>query len=235
MYKLPIKKICEFCGTIYFTRSSKSRACSKKCAKQLWNIKVREKGGLVYNSGCGRKKGITPWNKNKECPQLKGENNGFYGHSHSKETIDVIREKVNITKAKNRSFNISHEEDEIGRLLKIKFPDLLTQYKSEPYPFNCDFYIPSKDLYIEYNGHWTHGIYMHDLYAPYDPENPDHQWLLNLWKSKNSKYFDRAIKTWTKLDPLKASYVKKNNLNMKIFYYFRDFRDWYSIQEPLQM
>ena len=101
MYKLPIKKICEFCGTIYFTRSSKSRACSKKCAKQLWNIKVREKGGLVYNSGCGRKKGITPWNKNKECPQLKGENNGFYGHSHSKETIDVIREKVNITKAKN--------------------------------------------------------------------------------------------------------------------------------------
>ena len=74
---------------------------------------------------------------------------------------------------------------------------------------------------------------MHDLYAPYDPENLDHQWLLNLWKSKNSKYFDRAIKTWTKLDPLKASYVKKNNLNMKIFYYFRDFRDWYSIQEPL--
>ena len=35
--------------------------------------------------------------------------------------------------------------------------DIIRQYKSDLYPFACDFYIPSLDLYIECNYHWTHG------------------------------------------------------------------------------
>lgn len=35
--------------------------------------------------------------------------------------------------------------------------NIIRQYKSNVYPFHCDFYIQSEDLYIEYQGSWTHG------------------------------------------------------------------------------
>ena len=41
--------------------------------------------------------------------------------------------------------------------LKERYPDVITQYKDDRYPFACDFYIPSLDLFIECNYHWTHG------------------------------------------------------------------------------
>lgn len=36
--------------------------------------------------------------------------------------------------------------------------NIIRQYKSEVYPFHCDFYIQSDDLYIEYQGSWTHAV-----------------------------------------------------------------------------
>ena len=35
--------------------------------------------------------------------------------------------------------------------------DVITQYKDDRYPFACNFYIPSLDLFIECNYHWTYG------------------------------------------------------------------------------
>lgn len=42
--------------------------------------------------------------------------------------------------------------------------NVIPQYQDERYrnpktgrKFNCDFYIPSEDLFIELNYHWTHG------------------------------------------------------------------------------
>ena len=63
------------------------------------------------------------------------------------------------TKKKNNSFNKSEQEDKIYNYLLSKFNknDIIRQYRSTLYPFNCDFYIKSLDLYIEYHGTWTHG------------------------------------------------------------------------------
>lgn len=223
-----IEKVCENCGLIYFTTSTVSKACCRKCAKALWRKKVKELGHNITNSRSGRKKGITPWNKNKKCPQLSGDKNGFYGKKHTAETIAKIKTKVEDTKRKNKSFNISQEEYQIGLLLKEKFKDLKTQYKSEKYPFNCDFYIPSLDLYIEYQGHWSHGIFRHKIYGAYDKNNLEHQALLKLWESKKSKYYNRAIKTWTYLDPLKEQYVRDNNLSLLKFYSIEEFMEWFN-------
>ena len=70
---------------------------------------------------------------------------------------EETKQKIIESKRKNHSFNISKPEVESFNLLKEKYPDVINQYKDERYPFACDFYIPSLDLYIECNYHWTHG------------------------------------------------------------------------------
>ena len=228
MYKEPVLHVCQWCHKEYLTLSPKSKSCSKACAKQLWREKVRQLGHTVYQSGCGRKKNCTPWNKGKPCPQLCGKGNGFYGHSHTEETKQKIRKSSYETKHKNKSFNVSRVEQQIKEDLLQKFPDLKCQYKSKQYPFNCDFYIPQLDLYIEYQGHWTHGIDNHKILGPYNPSNLEHQQVLLKWRAKNTKYFDIAIKVWTIKDPLKQQYVQKNNLNLLKFYEYEDFVEWFN-------
>ena len=59
---------------------------------------------------------------------------------------------------------------------------------------------------------WTHGIH------PYDPTNKDDQETLQLWKSKNTKFYENAINTWTIRDVQKRECAKKNGLNyLEIF------------------
>lgn len=176
----------------------------------------------------GRKKGSIPWNKNKSCPQLTGINNGFFGKHHSEETKAKIQKSTQITKKANNSFNISFQEEKVYQLLLTKFSNIVRQYKSDRYPFLCDFYVEDKDLYIECNFHWTHGIYNHKLYAPYDENNLEHQKLLKTWRLKNTKYFNAAIKTWTIRDPLKMKTAKQNNLNYLVFYTLGDFESWFN-------
>jgi hypothetical protein len=116
------------------------------------------------------------------------------------------------TKKKNNTFNSSSTENKSYLILKEKYIDVIKQYKSELYPFICDFYIPSLDLYIECNYHWTHGSH------PYDKNNKEDQILLEKWKTKNTKYYNAAIHTWTIRDVNKRNIAKQNNLNYKEFY-----------------
>ena len=89
------------------------------------------------------------------------------------------------------------------------FPNLETQYKSEVYPFNCDFYVPSLDLYIEYNGSWTHGGCF------YDENNEENRNTLEKWKqfSEHSRFYETAVSVWTQRDMLKLNTAIENNLN----------------------
>jgi len=44
------------------------------------------------------------------------------------------------------------EEDSYELLVdKFGYSEVIRQYRSEKYPFFCDFYIPCLDLYIELN------------------------------------------------------------------------------------
>lgn len=127
-----------------------------------------------------------------------------------KEVIDKIQEKRKISLKKNNTFNKSKPEDEIKELLWQKFPDMDPQHNEKRYPFNCDFYIPSLDLFIKYNGTWTHGTH------PYDPNNKTDIDMVERWKSKNSTehpWYGSAINNWTIRDPHKREIAKKNHLN----------------------
>lgn len=127
------------------------------------------------------------------------------------------------TRKKNNSFNTSKPEQELKRLLSLKFSELKYQYKSKFYPWHCDFYIPELKLYIEYQGHWTHGKH------PFNKNKVEDIKRLTIWKEKslNSDFYRSAVNVWTIRDPKKREYAKENNLNWIEFFTFKDFLAWY--------
>ena len=100
-------------------------------------------------------------------------------------------------------------------MLLNKYNDTCYQYSSDLYPFHCDFYIPSLNLYIEYNGSWTHGKH------PFNKDNEDDIEILNNWKikSETSKFYKSAIETWTIRDVNKRNLAYKNKLNFIEIWY----------------
>ena len=141
-----------------------------------------------------------------------------------------IQKKIYNTKLKNHSFNISYQEDICFELLKQKYSDCIRQYKSDLYPYNCDFYIPSLDLYIEYNGsHYHH-------YHPFDINDDNDINELNRLKEKaensnahkNGKksQYDNVIYTWTILDLKKRNIAQQNNLNYIEFWNINEVKEW---------
>lgn len=119
-----------------------------------------------------------------------------------------VKQKQYETKKQNNSFNTSKIEEQLKDYLISHNINFKTQYKSDLYPFMCDFYFPDKDLYVEIQGCWTHGG------KPYNETDQDCITQLELWKSKNTKYYDKAIETWTVRDVNKRNIAKQNNLNL---------------------
>lgn len=117
----------------------------------------------------------------------------------------VIQTKMNETKRKNNSFNKSALEDRIYLFLKEKYNDVIRQYSSEEYPFNCDFYLPQYNIYIEVQGSWTHGGH------PYIGTDDDIK-QVNKWKNKGTEYYNNAVVTWIVRDVHKRETARKNKL-----------------------
>ena len=124
--------------------------------------------------------------------------------------MDLVK-RIHNSKKENESYGKSKEEDYIFELLCNKFDksDIYRQYDSdERYPFACDFYIKSLDMFIEYNGFWSHGQH------PFLEDNIDDIEKLKLWDSRSEKkIYINAIKVWVIRDPLKRKTAKENNLN----------------------
>ena len=102
---------------------------------------------------------------------------------------------------------------------KRMLSDVITQYKDDRYPFACDFYIPSLDLFIECNYRWTHGG------KPYEGTEDDKQ-IVQKWKAKNTKFYNNAIQTCTDRDINKRNIAKKNKLNYLFFYSILEIEKW---------
>lgn len=153
---------------------------------------------------------------------------GVYNPSQCPE----LQYKKYITQEKNKTFNKSKAEDYIFSQLLSVFPNTKRQYSSELYPFPCDFYIPEFDLYIEYQGFFSHGNYnTKKSYGPYDPNNPEHKKILKEWQIKadqNKPRYKTAIHTWTVTDPLKRKIVKEKNLNWIEFFTLEQFNFWFN-------
>lgn len=131
----------------------------------------------------------------------------------NQETID----KIHNTKKKNGSYGKSKEEDRLFEELNNIFDtnDVCRQYKDDRYPFRCDFYIKSLDLFIEYNGYWVHNTHFYNCDSDGDQQIYI-DWLNKL--NEGHKAYENAIRVWTVTDPLKLQTAINNNINYVVLW-----------------
>lgn len=166
--------------------------------------------------------GRTPWNKGltKETnASLQRASEKLKGHECFVTDWEAAKAKEYQTKKQNNSFNSSKIEAKLIDELISEYgeEDVLHPYRDSRYPFNCDIYIKSIDLFIEVNGTIEHNR------RPFDPNNPEHlAEAVELEdraraKGDKSRYWN-ILKWWTEIDPLKLKTFRDNNLNFRIIY-----------------
>lgn len=142
--------------------------------------------------------------------------------------LSTIQRKSSRTKRLHNTFNTSNSEDNLYDMLCSVFgkDDVIRQYSSDLYPFSCDFYIKSRDMYIELNAHWSHGGHW------FDSKNDNT--ILCEWSDKHTDYYDNAVNVWSRKDVLKRQTAMKNNLNYIVFwdYKLRDASVWHAFGCP---
>ena len=198
------------------------------------NSKLETAREAIKNRAIERWNNKTEKEKQEFAQKMKVVNTGRPGVNiyagKTEEQLNEMKRKQYETKKRNHSFNSSVPEDKIKNILIQKFPDFKYQYRSELYPFACDFYIPEFDLYIEFQGTWIHGKNGKTILGAYDKNNREHQKVLSIWqeKAKNSKFYEIAINVWTIRDPLKREIARKINLNWLEFFTMDEFMKWYN-------
>lgn len=144
---------------------------------------------------------------------------------HYRDIYSLTKEKRISSLHKNGTFVVSKSEINAYRILCNIFgdSDIERQYSSNEYPFLCDFYVTSRNMYIELNISWTHG---HHWYG--SDVNDDIVYDKWLQKSFTSNYYKNALVTWTKRDVNKRNIAMKHELNYVVFWdrNMYDFDEW---------
>lgn len=192
---------------------SKTKECKNKISnslKQAYSTGIPQE---KYKQTCLEKYGVESTSK---LPEVVAKMSNSLRQTYS---TGIPQEKRYQTMKNNHTLyqgGVSQREEQIYELLLTKFSseDIIRQYKSSLYPFKCDFYIKSLDLYIEFNGGQYH------YKEPFDDYNSIHIKRLNHLKQKEFEHksiqktqYTRMIKVWTIEDPEKRRVAKQNNLN----------------------
>lgn len=127
---------------------------------------------------------------------------------------ESIRMKQTMHRAANGTLSSSSSEEELYSRLCMEFgrKDVVRQYMSDEYPWACDFYIPSRNLYIELNGTWTHG-------GRWYRGTPEDQSVVVDWNGRGGDgYYANAVRVWTVSDPAKRAAAEAHGLNYVAFW-----------------
>lgn len=132
--------------------------------------------------------------------------------------IRQFKDKAIETFQRYRDDNKLHQSSKIEKLLLDEFIKLFGEsrikyqhFDIDRYPFNCDFYFPDTDIWIELNGWWHHGEH------PYTASDQDQQTLIDA-EIKYPNQYESFRKVWTQSDPIKHDYALKNNLKYYCIY-----------------
>ena len=140
----------------------------------------------------------------------------------SKYNFKENSEKAFQTRIKNGTTNTSKPQQILyNELINIfGMQDIFVEYKEERYPYHCDFYIKSLDLFIELNLFFTHGVSSKTKAHLFNPDNEDDIELLHIWeqRAQTSTFYKNAIYVWTVRDVNKHNIAIENNLNYKELY-----------------
>lgn len=165
--------------------------------------------------------------------QLKRYGAEHYAQSDDfREHVAERKAKEMATKLERGTFNTSQPEEFVYETLCDRFgaDDVMRQYVSDKYSFACDFYVVSRDLYIELNLHWTHGGHW------FDGSNSDDMSRLTEWQSRgrDEEAYAVAAKVWSDSDMTKRATAKDNKLNYIVFWMANlwDFDLWLAMGAP---
>lgn len=125
------------------------------------------------------------------------------------------------TKIRNGVYDSPHTsnlERRMEKILNRKFNEVICGYRDERYSrntgykFECDFYIPSEDLFIELNAHPTHGKH------PFNELNISDTVRSKILKESFKPWDKSEYETWAIRDVEKQRIAKENNLNYVVLY-----------------
>lgn len=111
--------------------------------------------------------------------------------------------------------DISNPENVLYDMLVSVFgkDDIVLQYKDERYLFFCDFYVKSRDLFIELNAMWTHNTHW------YTDDSTDKTIASDWLASSDAKpFYLNAYETWTNRDVAKRAAARHAKLNYVVFW-----------------
>ena len=137
-------------------------------------------------------------------------------------------------KIKNGTINTSKPEQRSEQKLVEIFgnTDVIFNYSESRYPFECDAYIKSLDLFIEFNYHWTHGKHpfnetcLEDLNEVKRLKSKN-QTRINSKGQKVKSFYAVVLEVWTMRDVKKLQCAKNNQLNYLMFYTEQEFLVWF--------
>lgn len=192
--------ICKICGneTSFINLSEGFRDyCSPTCranSKDVQN-KYKETMLLKYNVDNSLK-----MNKTQERAHTK--------EASQKQVKNRIANWLN-----NNTLPESKAEKDFYLFLCTLFSkdDIYRQYNEERYPYYCDFYIKSLDLFIELNLFGTH------LGKLFNPNDKNDLLYLKELETADSKFKNSCAKVWL-FDRKKYDLAIKNNLNYRVCY-----------------
>lgn len=94
--------------------------------------------------------------------------------------------------------------------------DVWYQYGLHPYdaryPYSCDFYIKSLDLFIEINAHYSHGKHWYDAKDHQDVARRAHL------SASTSRKSQKSLETWCKTDIEKREKAKTSGIRYLVFW-----------------
>ena len=144
-----------------------------------------------------------------------------YGAPNSAQ-IPSIQRKIFTSRKENGTLNTSKPENLLYEMLCDRFgaEDVCRNHNlGKRYPYYADFYIISRDMIIELNGHPSHGNHW------FDKNDFQDRHRLEILKEKLEmssngarSIYRRMIDTWTKQDVTKRKIARKNNLNYVVFW-----------------
>lgn len=217
----------KFIGQVPEIRNKAKETCLQRygCAEPLASSIVRKK---IVKTNQLRYGGISPISSVDVQEKIHNTVKSRYGVDYVTQ-LDSVIQKTYKSKLERHTFHTSSSEDILySKLCDIfGYENVLRQYSSYQYPFACDFYIKSRDLYIELNGSWTHGFGWFD--------NSEFALnIVNTWLLRDTKYYKNAIHVWTEADVKKRNVARKNNLNYIVFWdlSLRDFMLWLALDCP---
>ena len=183
---------------------------------------------------CREKYGVDSYLSTEECREkIRSTLLEHYGVTSPMKSDEIknkydffdIAKKSFATKLRNGTTNTSKPENNLYEILVNKFgkDDVIRQYCDDNrYPFHCDFYIKSIDLFIELNLYFTHGKH------PFGTVKDEDDKQLSIWKdrAKKSKFYENAINVWTNLDVNKQKYARQNHLNYIMIYNMKEYDEF---------